>query len=146
MKTVYLAGPITGLTFEGAADGWRAQVPALLPGVRCLSPLRGIETLAREYLPVKHVSGDDAKQIVTRDFNDIKTCDALLVNFLGAERVSIGTCWELGAAYTLQKPVVVVMEPAWANVHDHAFVHHTAMVVVPTLEYGCAALYNLLVV
>ena len=42
MHTVYLAGPITGLTYDGATD-WRHAVAADLNsvGIKGLSPMRG---------------------------------------------------------------------------------------------------------
>jgi nucleoside 2-deoxyribosyltransferase len=49
------------------------------------------------------------------------TCDAILFNFLGAERVSIGTCIELGWGDAFRKPMVLVMEDE-ANAHEHSMV------------------------
>lgn len=52
-----------------------------------------------------------------RDFTDVKRCDALLVNLLGCEKITAGTAIELGWAYAMQKPVVVLIE-AEGNPHD----------------------------
>jgi nucleoside 2-deoxyribosyltransferase len=48
----------------------------------------------------------------------------VLVNLLGAKTVSVGTVWELGVAYTLRKPVVLVMERD--NPHNHPMSRITA--------------------
>src|SRR5260221_181803 len=47
MKTVYLAGPITGLDYAGATD-WRneAKLQLALEGITGLSPMRGKEYLS----------------------------------------------------------------------------------------------------
>ena len=45
MKKIYLAGPISGLTFEGAQD-WRTYFSNKInPEIQCLSPLRGKDYL-----------------------------------------------------------------------------------------------------
>ena len=133
MKQVYLAGPITGLSYADARNGWRRDVADMLfPHVDCLSPMRAKEFLAKE----ENLRGDpgmydnvlaSSKGILTRDFNDVSVCDAIIANFIGATKVSIGTCVEFGFAHALRKPVILVMEPpAWKNVHDHAFLDQIA--------------------
>lgn len=140
--TVYLAGPITGLTFDGAED-WRTSTKAELGkvGIHGLSPLR-----AKEYL--RDIKGEltadckgygdlnvlsSPRGIMTRDRFDATRCDVLLVNFLGATRVSIGTCMELAWADLKRTPIVVAME-SQGNVHDHAMVTEAIGFRVPTLE------------
>jgi len=110
------------------------------------SPLRGKHYL-RDHGPLEkqylHLSPMSSPQgIVRRDFNDILTCDAVLANFTGATRASIGTCWEMGAAYALRKPVIVVMEPE--NIHDHPFITQTATYVFAELDEAIDALFYLL--
>lgn len=132
LKTVYLAGPISGLTYAEAAGTWRDYVADALDasggGVTCLSPLRGKEYLSgsgkleKQYLTGNQLS--TAQGIVRRDFNDVKTCDAVFANLMGATRASLGTCWELGVAYALQKPVVLCIDKD--SVHDHIFLTQTA--------------------
>jgi nucleoside 2-deoxyribosyltransferase len=142
MKTVYLAGPITGLTYEGATD-WRDYAKKKLAQFNILgvSPMRGKEFLrGLSSMP----SGDQAKGtdrhglslphgFVARDRLDVRRADAVLMNLLGAERVSIGTMVEIGWADAFLKPVVLVMEPLFVskngleasvggNIHEHGFV------------------------
>jgi len=119
-KSIYLAGPITGLTFDDA-DEWRIQARTELAkhGIDGLSPLRGKSYLRMlgELSPecVKEGSAgilSTPRAIMTRDFYDATTCDVLLVNLLGATHISTGTVMELAWAYQKRTPTVVIMEPA----------------------------------
>jgi len=75
-----------------------------------------------------------SRGIMTRDFNDVKRCDALLVNMLGLEKPSLGTIMELAWAYALQIPAVVAIE-ATGNVHDnHPMLHEAMPFRVETLD------------
>ena len=151
MKTVYLAGPITGLSYGEAAQGWREfmEYASVRNGCewRCLSPMRGKEHLTgqEELLATEgqhYISTN--KAIVTRDYNDVSTCDAMVANFLGATRVSIGTCVEFGFAHAHRVPLVLVMEKD--NYHNHGFLTEIAGYWVQTLEEAIHVLDNLLTV
>ncbi len=135
---VYLAGPITGLAWGDAVD-WRERAIDLLPAhIIGVSPLRGKDYLSQEedlkdHYPELHpMSTEDG--IMTRDFFDVMRADALLVNFLGATRVSIGTVMEISWAHMLRKPVVVVMEET--NIHQHSMLRKASSLIVPSLEAG----------
>jgi len=149
MKTVYLAGPITGLTYDQAEDGWRRWAADALSAtgkIKALSPLRGKHylrdqgALEKQYLTLHQMSSPQG--IVRRDFNDVKNCDAILAYFLGAQKASIGTCWEMGAAYALQRPVVAVLEPG--SMHDHPFITQTAAYTFNNIEDALDALIYIL--
>lgn len=135
---VYLAGPITGLSFEGATD-WRNDVVDKLVavGIDAYSPLRakaylrGVNAIADHY-PESVLSS--RKGITNRDRFDVMNCDVLFVNMLGSTKASIGTAIELGWADAFRKPIVLVMEPG--NVHDHAMVNEVSGFVVRTMEEG----------
>jgi len=75
-----------------------------------------------------------AKGILTRDFNDVSSCDVMVACFLGATKVSIGTCAEFGFAHALRKPVILIMEKDGKNVHSHAFLTEIAGYWVDTFE------------
>lgn len=141
--TVYLAGPISGLGYQGATD-WRthAQQELALFGINGLSPLR-----AKEYL--KHVEGDvgfsetcdeyaqysplsTQRGLMDRDRFDALRCDVLLVNLLDAKKPSLGTCMEIAWADSRRTPIVAVMEPG--NVHEHAMVNEAIGFRCGTLE------------
>ncbi|MHC4117579.1 MAG: hypothetical protein ACYSWO_08740 [Planctomycetota bacterium] len=118
---LYLAGPITGCSFAGCTD-WRKGVADALAGynVECLDPMRGKDYLSgetnigNEYDTVLSCS----RGIMTRDRFDCTRCDLLLVNFLGATKVSIGTVMEIAWADLCRIPIVIVSEDC--NVHNHA--------------------------
>ncbi len=122
---VYLAGGIAGLSGL-EATGWRDAAWAELRerGVETLDPMRAKdilvtpERISTNYTDYAHNGAFfTAHGIMTRDFNDVKRCDALLVNLLGCEKPSLGTIMELAWAYALQKPAVVAIE-AQGNPHD----------------------------
>lgn len=149
-KTVYLAGPITGLSYEGCTD-WREYAIKSLQhaGITGLSPMR-----AKDYLQSENIVGDSyentvlscSRGITTRDRWDTTRCDVVLANFLGAERVSIGTVMELAWADAARTPIIVVMEPtveandglkpSVGNVHEHSMIREVTGFRVETLEEG----------
>lgn len=161
-KTIYLAGPITGVQYGEARRGWREEFDRILHGkwatmvwepenahIHCVSPMRGEELLAHaqvvepgaEYASQHHI--ENPKGILTRDENDVRNCDLIVANFLGAERVSIGTVAEFGMARVLRKPVVLVMERE-GNVHHHGFITEIACYWVETLEQAADVAETLL--
>lgn len=126
--TAYLAGPITGLHYDGAQD-WRAYAVKMLGAwnIKALSPLRGKEFLRSMGELTASCAGYGAlhplaspRGIMTRDRFDCTTSDVILVNLLGAKKVSIGTVMEIAWADTHRVPIVAVMEPG--NIHEHAMV------------------------
>ena len=151
MKLVYLAGPITGLDYEGATN-WRQDAIKHLMDISGgnivgLSPMRGKDylidekTLAAEGYSETIMSS--AKGITERDRFDTTRADALFVNLLGAERVSIGTMIELGWADANRIPIIVVMEKG--NLHDHAMVNSVASFVVNSLGDGMEIIHKLFI-
>lgn len=146
---VYLAGPISGLTYAGATD-WRQYAAKLLePEIHALSPMRDKAFLAHldnisghgnEY---KHLSPlATSKGVTTCDRFDCTRADVLLVNLLGAERVSIGTMIELGWADAARIPVVLVMEDG--GLHSHLMVNEIVGYQVPCLDDGIALVKTVL--
>lgn len=130
---VYLAGAIAGLQYADATD-WRYQAKSLLGerNIETLNPMRAKEALGsrndgriagsfHEYETLGAFFRSEG--IMTRDFNDVRRCDALLVNLLGLKKPSLGTIMELAWAYALQKPAVVAIEET-GNPHDgHPMIH-----------------------
>ena len=144
-KSVYLAGPIAGSTFDEAGH-WRDQAREQLARYKIdgFSPLR-----AKGYLralgslsPECAVEGEAGvlsrpKAIMARDFFDANTCDVLLVNLLGATRISIGTVMEVAWAFQKHTPIVCCIEPQ-GNVHEHAMLSEAIGFRVSSLEEGIA--------
>lgn len=141
--SVYLAGPITGLTYDDGQE-WREYAKAWLDaeGIDGFSPLRAKQHLRAlgvldnagtpdsAYLGLNALS--EPKGITTRDRFDCTGRDMVLVNFVGADKVSIGTCIELGWADGARVPLVVAMEQD--NIHRHAMVNEVSGFIVDSLE------------
>ena len=136
--SVYLAGPIRGLTYNDSLD-WRSKVSGELysAGIVPFSPMRHKEFLKdKKSLPYSDESNvlSSTKGIMTRDRLDVMRCDLVFANFLGADKVSIGTIIELGWADAFRKPVVIVMEED--NIHRHAMIDQIPGFIVTTLDDG----------
>ena len=136
MNKVYLAGPITGISWGEATD-WRDGVATELAkhDLQGFSPLRGKDYLNKEtsidpWYNDKPMSCP--KGLVTRDRFDVQTSDIIIANFLGAGKVSIGTCMEIAWADAYDVPVISVMEKD--NVHVHAFIQELSGYIVPDLD------------
>ena len=124
-KTIYLAGPISGLTHDEARYGWRKDFAEMMPEhIFCSSPMRG-----KSFLKDHGILGSDQSQysdhamstasgITTRDRNDVVTCDAMVACFLeSGGRISGGTFIEYGWADLLRKPIFVIGLPDDPNVY-----------------------------
>lgn len=107
--SVYLAGPISGLTYDDS-EGWRLIVrEKLAPEVDAFSPLRSKNYLRKEGKlkgAYDYAALSTGKGITTRDRFDVMTSDLILVNFTAWKIVSMGTLIELGWADVARRPVV----------------------------------------
>ena len=126
--TVYLAGPVTGMSYQGATD-WREWVISFLDfhGIRGISPLRGAKYLSRESYIADFYDGhimSTQKAITTGSRHDAQQCDIVLANFLGATKPSLGTVMELGWADAARTPIITVIEEG--NPHDHAMIREVS--------------------
>lgn len=149
-KTVYLAGPITGLTYEECTE-WRDKAKAELAksGITAYSPMRGKGYLSdgnpieafNNRLPQKLST---QKGIVGRDYFDATRSDVVLCNLLGAKSRSIGTIFELAWRYQKQLPVVLVMEDT-GNVHDHPFINESVTYRTNNIDEGIELVKHILV-
>ena len=161
---VYLAGPITGCTYEGATD-WREFVIEDLEGeFICLSPMRakeyltGATDIAKSYDAYDEASAEGEgsshyrlpdvgkilscnKGINRRDSWDCRTADILLVNLHSAPRVSVGTVLEIGMAWSARKPVIAVMEGG--NIHEHPMISDMVDFRCPDLDIALEVLRSL---
>lgn len=136
-RRIYLAGPITSLTYD-ESETWRDYVKAHLPeNILCYSPLRGKEFL-KKVGKLEAMTSDSLpplstpKGINTRDHFDLMNCDLVLVNLADAQIVSIGSVLEIAWAHAYRKPCVLVMEEG--NIHWHAMIRECAGFIVPTLD------------
>lgn len=151
MTSVYLAGPISGLTFLEAVD-WRDYAKAELSksGITGLSPMRFKDYLS-DLESISHKCDVEAalnvlstpEGILSRDHFDANRCDVLLVNFLGARDRSLGTAMEVAWAFHKKTPIVVVMEQT-GNPNDHAMINAATNFRVETLDDGLAVIRAIL--
>jgi hypothetical protein len=74
---------------------------------------------------------------ITRDRYDVSRCDALFVNFLNSDKVSIGTIMEMAWADTRRLPIILAMKEG--NIHDHAFVRQVAAFITEDLDEAIQA-------
>lgn len=124
MKKVYLSGPIDFVSTAESFD-WRKEATRLFETPDCdwkvLDPLRG-KNLEGSIYP-------DVNEVVTRDKQDIRNSDIILVN-LSNECCMMGTPMEILYAWEHGKPVVIFSE--WASKSYWAVYH--SVKILPTLE------------
>lgn len=136
MFKVYLAGPISGLTFSEAIIWRDFAVEQLAPEILAYSPLRQATFLKSEgklsqsynYNPLSTDKG-----INIRNHFDCQTADLILCNLLGSLRISTGTVMEIAWAYAYRKPLVVAMEDS-LNIHDHPMIREAISFRTQSLE------------
>lgn len=133
---LFLSGPITDVSYGDSTD-WRKYVAQKMPRlIKCISPLRGKDYLKNEksikasYEDIPLSSG---KGITARDRFDVKRADAILINLLGAKKVSIGTMIEVGWGDTGVKPIILAIEKE-GNIHDHPILKNAAGFIVNNLD------------
>ena len=134
--TIYLAGPISGCSYDGCTS-WREAFKSLVPeSVQCLSPMRGKDYLEQEQVIDGSYPGhvlSCSRGIMTRDFFDCTRADVVVVNLLDSARVSIGTVMEIAWAYAKHTPTIVIMEPT-GNLHEHPMIAEAIGFRVETME------------
>ncbi|MBU1178973.1 hypothetical protein KKB69_01375, partial [Patescibacteria group bacterium] len=136
---LFLSGPITGISY-GASTEWREYVASKLPPyIKAVSPMRGKKYLANEGI-IKDSYEEHPlscqKGITCRDRMDVMRCDMILVNFIGADKVSIGSVIETAWADAWRKPIVVAMEKN--NIHSHSMIREVSGFIVPSLDEAIA--------
>lgn len=131
MKTIYLAGAISGLSYVEATE-WRLKFALdLLPGWQALDPMKGVvELLDKDNISLSYpglVLLTDS-MITDTDLWHIRNCDAVVVNFLNAPSSSrmIGTLFEVGYAIAQNKLVYSVAEPG-SPFSIHPFLKRTCI-------------------
>lgn len=155
--SVYLAGAITGLTYDEARFGWREEFEgAIIRGgglrVQILSPMRGKDHI-EAYAGVEVITGhrdsgytehvmSTGKGIVGRDRWDTKRASVVVANLKDTApgTVSIGTCIEFGWRDGNGPLIMIVPEddPAKSggrqHAHDHLMLLEIADFIVHTVE------------
>jgi len=142
MKTVYLAGPISGLSGE-EASGWREYAQQDLHPLNSISPLRGKDWI-KDQSYIKNFPPESfidpfarPRGLVARDRYDVQHADLMLLNLVadGTNRyISIGSMIELGWANAFGTPVVLVTQKDVIYIHE--FLDAIPEWTVPTLQEG----------
>lgn len=144
---VYLAGPVTGQTSDGA-KGWRAKVEGILhaSGIKAISPVRDApqlaagETYAIAY--ADEVIGGTPQAIRGKCKYDVGACHVVLAYMPRAPWPSVGTIIEITRAHLLGKTVILVTdEPKLAQ---HPILIGCADAVFDDLQLGVAYVQSLL--
>ena len=149
MPTVYLAGPILGLSYDDAT-AWRDEATNVLTalGYDVRVPMRAVRDRLEAYdeMPTE-LNNAYAFQ---RDTYDVKNSDVVLVNLVSPE-ASVGTTFEMGAAWALGKMVVTVLPKeakTWGkykvNGQLHPFIEGGSNILVYTLDEAYQVLETLL--
>ena len=118
MTTVYLAGPISRVTYRQATE-WRLEATKLLQdnGITTSDPMVGKsapEGGPDAIIDQSNSLGLRASEIFDRDMDNITHSDILLINlkdFTG----SIGTPFEMGRAWSEHKLMVVYNADRWMS-------------------------------
>jgi len=137
MQTIYLCGPITGLTLPDAKS-WRHKVKGSLANLaQVIDPTRDSpDTIRRSESAQTRVMTANrllhGKQIVKRNRFDIERSDVVLACFLGTKSVSIGSVGEIFWADAMGKPVIIVREED--NLHNHDMLNEIATWIFEDLE------------
>jgi nucleoside 2-deoxyribosyltransferase len=139
--SIYLAGPMSGLTWQEAL-GWRRTCEAELSRYwRLINPVRSQSEPSSETDIIPHSTQLDkdykdlhhtATGITAQDEFFIDQSDWILANFLNAREVSIGSVWELGYGWRGGKKILSVIEPG--SCHDHGFIRRRSHVFTPNLD------------
>lgn len=128
---VYLCGAITG---NPDAWSWREDTSKELDflfDIDSRSPVRGQDIVCAGINGF--TSNIPGNVRVTRDLNDIKNSDVLLCNFLFVpERQMIGSLFEMGYAYSLGIPIIVVATDKMIT--EHPFIKYVALEVVDDIH------------
>lgn len=132
---IYLSHPIAGLSVAKVLDYYEVLIEKLRPYYSVLSPMSGKDYLRAEDgsrpMGYHHPLSTD-RAIIGRDYWMVHQADVVLVDLMGAERISIGCMMELAWAYHERKHTVLVMEAG--NLHHHLFVFQAADVTYPSLD------------
>lgn len=148
MSSVYLCGPITGLSYNQARYGWRKDFSDQLDkSITVLSPMRHEGHLA-EVRKIKKGSYDgnvfsSSKGIRAKDKLDVQMADVVVACFLGAKEFSIGSVMEIGWADWAGKQILLIMEDK-GNIHDRFFMADAAAFRVSDVSEAAAICNSLL--
>lgn len=133
---IYLAGSISGRSFAEAKASFDERANRLRAmGYEVINPVDYIGELKDETMLQPHgYSGTSSDaQVYQRSLEFVKECDIIWADFIGLEKVSIGSCFELAWANIYGKKVYITMGDN--NIHQHAFINSAAHYIAWSYEY-----------
>lgn len=158
IASIYLAGPIMGCD-KGEANDWRRYVDNELVKktdgrLRGISPLRCEPLVGDRYTAVyADPKFGTARAIGSKNFADVQRCDMTLAYFpalslegdtdgVNLRMPSLGTIIEIGWAFALRKPTIVVTNDK--RIYDHPVVNTCAGWLLEDLDDGVEVLVGIL--
>ena len=138
---VYLVGPISGCTYEEATN-WRRLVTEVLKAKNHLvfDPMSGKEELKQEEKIVlayeEHLMAK-ADHIFLADLHRVRQSDVLFCNLLDIKGFTVGSLFEIGFGYALNKAIIVIANDKMIT--DHPFIKNSAFV-ASSVEEGLTIL------
>lgn len=133
---IYIAGPITGFSYEEVMGRFKLQSALLKQyGYDVLCSMVGKNYLKDEHS--LHGEGystptSNSRAIKGRDMWMVRQCDLVLFDFSAGNVASIGSCFEMAWASMLGKHIIAVIPEG--NVHKHAFITECADVIFTNIE------------
>lgn len=134
---VYLVGPISGCSYEEASN-WRETATRLIEsrGHSVFNPMAGKDCLKSEdniafsyedHLMLK------STHIFQADLHRIKHSDVLFCNLQNLKGYSIGSFFEIGYGYAMNKVIIIVTDDK--TIAEHPFIKNSSFVVY-SIEEG----------
>ena len=145
--TVYLAGPILGLTGDEAND-WRYKIAARLAEANIIgvSPLRCEPLIGKHYAPqYNDPKFGTARAIGSKNMFDVRACDMSLIYLpkpAEGRHQSYGTLLELGWAFAWRRLTVLVTDDP--EIRSHPVVNFCANWVLDDLEDAVTVIISIL--
>lgn len=141
---VYLVGPISGCTYKEAA-GWRSTVTKAIEfyGYSVFNPMTGKDHLKDEdkiILSYEDHLMSKGDHIFQADLHRVRHSDILFCNFQDLKGYTIGSFFELGYGYALNKAIIVVATDKM--IVEHPFIKNSALV-APSIDTGVEILKKL---
>jgi len=145
MFRVYLAGPIRGLTYW-QAFAWRKLAREVIESwgyALAYVPTLPGETRVPSYtqlLDARVIGGAGNEALAAEDYAQVVGCQAVFV-YLNSNQPPVGTLIEIGWAYALHKPVLLVCSET-ATWTSHCFLNFCALDVFTDVRSALVKLHE----
>ena len=138
--TVYLAGPIAGLS-QYDATSWRAYAANVLGlrGLRVRQPVIPEATPNFVIPPLTREQRLSGAAVYDFDMKMVREADVILVGFPVGPMPSVGTAVEVGYALALGKPIVLWTGPVGVQEDIHPFIKFAASTIHGQLTEAISA-------